>query len=784
MKRVLQPLPLFLRRRLETRINSVHTMKGRHIARLALRDIIRRDLPYIQSVTDQYAIPADSEGEAYDSLNTLYHTWQNLGELTKRFNHLPDYSPEDVELLAQDIAIYMTGVISEVNDDISELDDRQSAVWLYREASRLTHYFRQSAPGSGKKTLSLEEVAAAISKMLDSRYWHRVLRKHAARWREHLHVAFGDVKRGVAPYCSKHHAEEWDARRKRSREIMSRLELEDQETKERISLIEQIDKSISNPEKRRVELMTRIGGFEKVAVDNGFAGNFFTLTAPSKYHAWSMFGHRNKKWNGASPRKTQQYLNRTWQKIRAELAREEIPVFGLRVAESHHDGTPHWHGLLFTAPEHADTLSEIMERHATREDAEELKGKHGKLPRFEMKPIDESIGSATGYVVKYISKNIDGYALDGETDDETGRPLKETAKHATAWASCWGIRQFQFLGGAPVSVWRELRRMRNQTLADSINPLFGELHRAADAGDWREYVQLQGGAFVSRKNLVVRIWYQLKDEPNTYGEYRNLIKGLTMPAVDIPPVQTRLRSYAIVRIKPEEIDDAGQAVDLQGASAPSWTRVNNCTEDKKCTDSVGENAPPGEPEQYEIDRLSREQIKQLTERLRQHKPPRKKSFSAELEEIARVIDTPGCDDATSARAESYMRAAHELRQREVAVPAPATLKPVSDESIVALRDFALSVGMPLSKGQLIHLLRGNHLRINGFVVSATERGELRRRRDDSAGKRISGLWEHLKSQHNVDSDAIRRDPVGQYAEMLKKVDSAAWVKLFGQKGGK
>ncbi|MGA3716181.1 replication endonuclease, partial [Escherichia coli] len=63
-----------------------------------------------------------------------------------------------------------------------------------------------------------------------------------------------------------------------------------------------------------------------------------------------------------------------WQQIRAELARREIPVFGLRVAESHHDGTPHWHGLLFTDPEHTDELKEVMEDYATREDAEELTG--------------------------------------------------------------------------------------------------------------------------------------------------------------------------------------------------------------------------------------------------------------------------------------------------------------------------------------------------------------------------------------------------------------------------
>lgn len=686
VKNTLSPLPRFIRQRLASRIDSIHTMKGRHIARLALRDIIRRDLPPINAVNEQYAIALTDEAKsqadtAFKGLNPFYHTFNTLHGLVERFNRLPDFTPEDVELLAQDIAIYMRSVLSEVHETVETQSDRKYAGYLYTEAAILARLFFLTPPSWGKYcrgVLFIDEATTGISKMLDDRYWHRNLKKYAARWREHLHIAFGDVKRGAAPYCSKHHVDEWDARRKRSRAIMARLELEDQDTKERISLIEQIDKSISNPALRRVELMTRIGGFEKVATESGYAGQFFTLTAPSKYHAYTVFGHRNAKWNGASPRATQRYLNRVWQKIRAELARREIPVFGLRVAESHHDGTPHWHGLLFSLPEHSAELLEVMEDYATREDAEELQGKHGNQPRFDMKPIDHEIGSATGYVVKYISKNIDGYALDGETDDESGRPLKETSKHATAWASCWGIRQFQFLGGAPVSVWRELRRFRNQEQADKINPLFAELHRAADAGDWQQYTQLQGGALVARRKLPLRIWYQQKDQPNDHGEYQNLIKGLVMPHTFLPPIETRLHSYRIVRKKPEILDDSGQAVDfdfdLPGASAPSRTRVNNCTENKKHTDLTPSNPPDltmpaGEerPEQFEIGQLSRAQRKQIAEDIRNHKSNQPLSPADQFEALALSITAGDCTDYDRARAENYMKAAHAIRQEESAV---------------------------------------------------------------------------------------------------------------------
>ncbi|EJH8725750.1 replication endonuclease [Cronobacter sakazakii] len=718
----LKPLPTFIRRRVSSRINAVHADKGRHIAKLTLRNIVARDLPHVRAVTEQYAVPVGSDWIISSELNPLFHTFENLRELTRRFNQLADSTDEDIDLLAQDIAIYANAALAEVSETCAVLSPVDYSKRMLREGSRLIAYFGLIAPWASRRKMPLDEMAASIRKILDDRFWSRLLRKYARRWREHLHIAFGDVRRDVSPYCSKNHVKQWDARRKRSREIMSRLELEDQVTGERMSLIEQIDKSVSNPEKRRVELMTRIGGFEKVATESGYAGSFFTLTAPSKYHAYTAFGHRNHKWNGASPRRSQRYLNQIWQQIRAELARREIPVFGLRVAESHHDGTPHWHGLLFTAPEHTAELKEVMEDYATREDAEELAGKSGKQPRFELKPIDPALGSATGYVVKYISKNIDGYALDGESDHESGRPLKETAKHATAWASCWGIRQFQFLGGAPVSVWRELRRLRNQELADKVSPVFGELHRAAHAGDWQGYITLQGGPFVSRSRLVLRAWYQYKNEPTSYGEYQKAIKGLVMPASSIPPVETRPHSYRIVKMKPKFSDRVDPVFDLKGASAPSWTRVNNCTEYKKHTDPPSFHPPdltmPAgkvQPEQLEIGQLSRDQRKQIAEDIRNHKSNRRVSPADQFEALAISITAGDCTDYDRARAESYMKAAHAIRQEENALSAEVESLAKEIMSWAKLRNIQITPiqALKLAQGGEVTALdtryRANHL---------------------------------------------------------------------------
>lgn len=106
--------------------------------------------------------------------------------------------------------------------------------------------------------------------------------------------------------------------------------------------------------------------------------------------------------------------------------------------------------------------------------------------------------------IELLAKDIDGYALDGELDDESSKELKEVAPAVSAWAARWCIRQFQFIGGAPVTVYRELRRMAGHETALGLSVEFASVHDAADDGRWAEYVNAQGGPFVRRDDLIVR----------------------------------------------------------------------------------------------------------------------------------------------------------------------------------------------------------------------------------------------------------------------------------------
>ncbi|MDQ1969136.1 replication endonuclease [Cronobacter sakazakii] len=441
-------------------------------------------------------------------------------------------------------------------------------------------------------------------------------------------------------------------------------------TGERISLLDKYDGSVANPAIRRCELMNRIRGFENICNELGYVGEFYTLTAPSKFHATTKAGYRNSRWNGASPADTQRYLTGLWARIRAKLHRDDIRIFGIRVAEPHHDATPHWHMLMFMLPEDVDRVRAVITRYAREEDHHELKSEKARKARFHAEAIDPDKGSATGYVAKYISKNIDGYALDDERDDESGEMLRETAPAVSAWAARWRIRQFQFVGGAPVTVYRELRRMADAEAAKGLSVEFALVHDAADAGDWAGYVNAQGGPFVRRDELQVRTWYESTDAVNEYGEECVRIRGVYDKEVgDCTPIITRLKQWKIVAKRPQ-----AEGFEVKGASAPSRSSVNNCTPEAK-PDSA--ERPP-----VDLTRpLTRRERRQLTDQLRERKAVKRRTFNHATEKnakgIARTID-----------------------------------------------EIQLLTGESLSRGQALSLMSGAKMCINGKWCSGSGSGEI------------------------------------------------------------
>ena len=440
----------------------------------------------------------------------------------------------------------------------------------------------------------------AIARMACPLWWRRKLRRQHGRAIESAAIVLGLVHKRSEIYCSDETLRRRQQQNRRNAEALANTKAVN-ELGQEFTLAELAAKGPANKAIKRAELMTRIAGFERIARELGHGGLFITITCPSRMHAHRTVGgwkvEPNPRYdNESTPRTAQQYLAKVWARIRAQFKHQATPIYGFRIAEPQHDGTPHWHLLVFHEQAHGDQIRAAITKHAMRDSPDEP-GAHAH--RCDFRAIDWAKGSAAGYIAKYVAKNIDGYAVG---DDLHGNPALETSARVEAWATTWGIRQFQQVGGPPVGVWRELRRV--EALPAGAPAHLVKAHNAVNkvaviegkdnqSVAWHHYVQAQGGVFCGR-NYAIRLDFITDDtRKNRYGEasaprpvgvstraleyYTPAHMAHMTPLPQIPrfvhwEIESTRHVWTIVAGKTQPVFEF-----LAAASPLPWTCVNNCT---------------------------------------------------------------------------------------------------------------------------------------------------------------------------------------------------------------
>ncbi|OAT26555.1 phage replication protein [Buttiauxella ferragutiae ATCC 51602] len=705
------------------------------------------------------------QGITNDASSELAAYWRG------RWAHLAGFTKREAMSAAHEIAgrleeMYATECAA-LNIELGTMSDKELN-WLYAHLGREMLALRVTPP-EWSKDFDRERIFTAILRMSSPDWWGNKIWRLRCDWRENQLRAAGAVHKKAHAYVSASYLAEWQEQRRKNREFFKSHELVDEHGNVS-SLEDMINKSTSNSAIRRHELMARMAGAELVAQDRGDVGVFLTITCPSKYHSNIQSGHHNAKWNHTTVAEAQRYLCKVWSRATSALKRKDLRPYGFRVAEPHHDGTPHWHALFFMPKEDIKATVEIMRKYFIAEDREELGRNTGA--RFKAKRMDPRKGSATAYIAKYISKNIDGHALAGELDTESGRPLNETAKYAMAWASLHRIRQFQPIGQPPVTVYRELRKLSNQIVGQQkvastfkrgaallSDPAMDAVCAAADVGCFASYIKYQGGVLIPRDRYVVRLAYQPADEMNAYCEIPEKVFGVWSPHLgEVSRICTRLVKWKI-RAKTTSDKAATRGTDLGVAlSSPTlggaWSSVNNSTEDKKITDlmpfdeAMTEESEEGITDFEAMDDATR---RRLLRRLRETPPARPKNGSPY---------TPGSDldiawrqavEKTQART-----AAEQVRRQEMA---PAIERIIAEGQLQRLA---------ITRMQAISLLEGGNIGFGSRIYRATKRGDLITSKQSSQAHRINNLWNHLLHAHGIDISKLRFDPVSEYTKMLKE----------------
>ncbi|EBW5580814.1 replication endonuclease [Salmonella enterica subsp. enterica serovar Teddington] len=571
---------------------------------------------------------------------------------------LPEMNQDQVKRLSTLVAAHMSMCLDAacgdlfVSDDVKPEEIRQAWERVAAEAMRLEvippAFEKLRRKKRRRKPVPYELIPPSLARMLCADWWYRKLWQMRCEWREEQLRAVCLVNKKASPYVSYEAVIHKREQRRKSLEFFRSHELvnEDGDT---LDMEDVVNASNSNPAHRRNEMMACVKGLELIAEMRGDCAVFYTITCPSRFHATLNNGRPNPKWTSATVRQSSDYLVDTFAAFRKAMHKAGLRWYGVRVAEPHHDGTVHWHLLCFMRKKDRRSITALLRKFAIREDREELGTNTG--PRFKSELINPRKGTPTSYIAKYISKNIDGRGLAKEISKETGRSLRDSAEHVSAWASLHRVQQFRFFGIPGRQAYRELRllagqvaRVQGERKAGAPvldNPRLDAVLAAADAGCFATYIMKQGGVLVPRKHHLVRTAYELNDEPSAYGDHGIRIYGIWSPIAE-----GKICTHAVKWKKVRKAVDVQEAAADQGACAP-WTRGNNCPLAENLYQQGKDKSADGDT-RTDITRMddkelhdylhsmSKKERRELAARLRLVKPKRRKDYKQRITDHQRL----------------------------------------------------------------------------------------------------------------------------------------------------
>lgn len=691
--------PIFIRQAMSSKMEWLRQNRDQKHINAFLMGSVRKALLRLDAVRQRQSVNSG-------------HNSEMVAYYFRRWPYLATFSKRQVITVAHEIAGRLAEMFetecSAIGTRPSEMSD-DDLLWLYRHLGTEMFALRVTPPAwrslNAKGGFCRTQCYSSLLRISNPDWWGRKLWRLRCEWRENQFRAAGVIHKKRMPYVSFDALNQWQEQRRKNRAFFQSHDLVNDEGNI-VSLEDMVNASVSNPAIRRHELMNRMSGVELIAQSRGDVGIFLTITCPSKYHSNIHSGHQNPKWNHTTARQGQQYLCKVWGRATSALKRQGLRPYGFRVAEPHHDGTPHWHALLFMPQSQVKETLSILREYFIKEDRHELGRNTGA--RFKSKKMDPRKGSATAYVAKYISKNIDGYALDGELDTETGKSLKDTAKYAMAWASQHNIRQFQPFGQPPVTVWRELRKLSNQLTgiqkeAGIFQPgkqmlpdvAMDRVMAAADAGCFATYIEKQGGVLIPRECYTVRLAYEEAEEVNAYGESPEKIFGVFSPHIGITSrICTRLTKWKICAKHKTDNGkarsaDAEEVSGLSPSAGGAWSSVNNSTGDQKIDEKIAPVEKIGstsEPEMstsdIDFDKLDDKERRAMLRRLRKQPPDRRNIICSST-----------------------------IQRKKTA--GDQAFSPQADELIEKIEEFARSLGWQLSQHETRRFVAGHIINIEG-----------------------------------------------------------------------